>query len=203
MDDSFPAELRDCPPEQVITQKFGWQYANWGAYLIVASVWLFNQTDQGVIYLALAGFALAAFLLGKEWQRRLNPMAICLRGPRLGLYRRQKFAVEFTRPQITLFTTSYFNTFRFVILFSVGIFLGALPLIPRNPDPEYPLTPAQMTTLADKIAGLALSLTCGSSIISIIYTRHVYTIFWLPRKKWFRPTFLASRADGARLLNSQ
>ncbi|HTB63513.1 MAG TPA: hypothetical protein VK737_07980, partial [Opitutales bacterium] len=182
----------------------------WGAYLLLGSAWMYQMPDtthvndpavvRG-ISVGLAGLAL--LFLFKEWQQRQNRYAICLRGPRLGIYRGQKFEVEITRPQLTVYNTRFANTLRLIIPLLACMFFGVMPFLPQHTDPNDLTVTIIPETLMDKIAGVGLVLASVSSLVSVIFTRHFWTIFWLPRKKWLRPTFCTTYADGVRLLNAK
>jgi len=116
---------------------------------------------------------------------------------------RGRFDRELTRPQLILYTTNYFNTIRFLMLGIFGVVIGALPLIPMNPNPELTDAAPVTMTLMDKIAGFCFSLASIASLASVIYSRHVWVTYRLPAKKWFMQDVSVSRADSPRVYRDQ
>ena len=195
MKETFPPQQTLVPRNELVVGSLGWQFGTWGAFLVIVAAWMSVQSDNAlglkrpVTLVALVG---GLAMIGYELRRRRNRTALCVRGPAVGIYRGGALALAATRDQIVLFQTSYINTVKLV---AAPIFIGALGLLPFsdlfNPIHDKPAT-------ADVLAGLALTAAGLISAASLVWTRHVWLTFHLPRKG-LAESFHLRRSEASRL----
>lgn len=188
----FPPKTELLPERELISESFGWQPGTWGAFLVVAAAWGMTGKDPLSVRLSCAAgaTALGAWMLFYEFRRRAQRTAISLRGGKIGIYRKGELSLTVAPNQIMHFQTSYLNTVRFVL---APLFFGVLGLIPilELTSPHN----TQKPPIADLLAGLCLAAAGLASAASMIWTRHVWVTFRLPRASGSMEDFNLTRAD--------
>lgn len=172
----FPTSASLFAPGELVVERLGWQLATWGGYLLAVSVWLLRQPESFFRATGAGTLALGAALAYAEHRRRQRPTALCARGPRLGVYRGGTLDREAKLSELVVFTVNPVNTLLFGAGQLSGVMIGAIPVLAIMSHGD-----SHMSAL-DVGAGLALSVASLSSLVSSIYTRHVWRSFRLPAR---------------------
>ena len=196
MAEAFPESSQQLAPGELIEENLGWQFGAWGGLMLVygAALLVFgdrsNDAYIGASALLAAGGACAYY----ELWRRSHRTGVCVREPKLGIYRRGRLDMEVTRPEIQIFLTNAINTMKFAMVPVMGAIGGGMPLYLYFFD----LKPVTLSTV---LWGLPAVVASGFSLASLIYTRHVWTVFRLPRKGRFSflEDFCVSKSAAGRL----
>jgi hypothetical protein len=193
--EQFPERAEYLAARDLIVQQLGWQGETWGVYLLVAGGWCLAQQDAVFPFVGLAALLAGLGLLAWVARRRATRTALCVRGDRVGIYRRGKLDMEVAWGDIVLLRTSILNTVKFALAPCMGVFLGLIPVV------DAFRAPAGGLALLDVAAGVALSVAAGLSLASLVYTRHVWRVLQLPCKSrvWAAEDFRVSRAEASRL----
>ncbi|MCX5735179.1 MAG: hypothetical protein NTW68_12745 [candidate division NC10 bacterium] len=193
--EQFPERAEYLAARDLIVQKLGWQCEVWGGYLLVAGGWCLAQKEDVFQLVGLAALLAGLGLLGWVTRRRVTRTALCVRGDRVGIYRRGRLDMEVAREDIVLLRTSILNTVKFALAPCMGVFLGLIPVV------DAFRAPAGGLALLDVAAGVALSVSAGVSLVFLIYTRHVWRVLQLPCKSrvWAAEDFRVSRQEASRL----
>lgn len=191
-----PPKAELVPPDRLIVESLGWQPGIWGAFLLVLTGWIYVQKDPPHLRLSAAAAALAggAALVRYEARRRSRRTALFVRGPVVGIYRRGELALAVPREEILLYVASYVTTVKFIL---APLFFGLLGLLPLS-DVFNPRT-LNKPPLLDVLTGLGLAAAGLASAVSLVWTRHVWLTFRLPRPNGVYEDFNIPRSSAHRM----
>lgn len=191
-----PQRTDQVPEGRLIVEHLGWQFATWGTCLLIIAGWIAAQNDSLNLRLAFGLPALSGgvMMLRHEISRRRDRTALLIQGPVIAIYRKGDLALAAPREEILRYEAGYVTTIKFVLL---PLFLGTLGLLPviSLTNPLIQTKPP----LIDLLAGLSITVAGLVSAASLIWTRHVWLTFRLPRPNGVYEDFNLPRDQAGRL----
>ncbi|MEQ1919527.1 MAG: hypothetical protein ABL955_10020, partial [Elusimicrobiota bacterium] len=171
-------------------------FGTWGVCLLIIAGWIAAQNDSLNLRLAFGLPALSGgvLMLRHEIRRRRSRTALYVQGPVIAIYRRGDLALAAPREEIQRYEAGYITTIKFIML---PLFLGTLGLLPVI-DLTNPLNEIK-PPIINILAGLSITVAGLVSAASLIWTRHVWLTYRLPRPNGIYEDFNLPRGQAGRL----